>query len=82
MTKFGPEEFKGRKTLPIKRLIALGQLLCEKVDEIGTLPSDVDYYFAEVIKERTYLSHHFRGQRDQSEQDRIDTVNHEHFTRR
>ena len=82
MTKYGPDEYKGRKILPIKQLIALGNFLCEKVETLGALPPDVDFYFAEVIKERTYLSHHFRGHRDRDEEDRIDTVNHEHFTRR
>lgn len=80
MTKYGPEKFKGRKTLPIKQLVALGKSLCDKKDEIGTLPSDVDYYFKEVIRERAYLSQHFRDFRDACEKDDIDTINHEHFT--
>ena len=82
MTKYGPEKFKGRKTLPIKQMIALGNILCDKVQELGTLPSDVDYYFKEVIKERTYLSEHYRSHRDQCEKDQVDTINHEHFTER
>lgn len=80
MTKYGPEKFKGRKTLPIKQLIALGKTLCNKIDDIGTFPSDVDYYFKEVIRERAYLSQHFRDFRDKCEEDEIDTINHEHFT--
>lgn len=82
MTRYGPEKFKGRKTLPIKQLIALGKLLCDKKQEIGTLPPDVDYYFGDVIKERAYLSQHFRTHRDQCEKDMTDTINHEHFTER
>lgn len=80
MTKYGPEKYKGRKTLPIKQLIALGKTLCDKIEDIGTLPSDVDYYFKEVIRERAYLSQHFRDFRDKCEEDEIDTINHEHFT--
>lgn len=80
MTRYGPEKFKGRRTLPIKQLIALGTFLCDKIDEIGTLPSDVDFYFEEVIRERAYLSQHFREFRDSCEKDEIDTINHEHFT--
>ena len=82
MTKYGPDKYKGRKTLPIKQLIALGNFLCGKIQEIGTLPSDVDFYFKEVIKERSYLSKHFRDHRDQCETDELDTINHEHFTER
>lgn len=82
MARYAPEKFKGRKTLPIKQLIALGKLLCDKLQDIGTLPSDVDYYFKEVIRERAYLSQHFRTHRDQCEQDITDTINHEHFTER
>lgn len=66
--------------MPIKQLIALGRILCDKVHEIGNLPSDVDYCFKEVIQERTYLSQHFRQFRDRCEEDEIDTINHEHFT--
>lgn len=80
MTRYGPDKFKGRKTLPIKQLIALGTSLCNRIDEIGTLPSDVDFYFKEVIRERAYLSQHFREFRDCCEKDQIDTINHEHFT--
>lgn len=80
MTKYEPDKFKGRKTLPIKQLIALGKKLCNKIEDIGTLPSDVDYYFKEVIRERAYLSQHFRHFRDKCEEDEIDTINHEHFT--
>lgn len=80
MTKYGPDKFKGRKTLPIKQLIALGKNLCNKIEDIGTFPSDVDYYFKEVIRERAYLSQHFREFRDRCEEDEIDTINHEHFT--
>lgn len=82
MTRYGPEKFKGRKTLPIKQLIALGKFLCDKIQEIGTLPADVDYYFKDVIKERAYLSQHFRVHRDRCEKDITDTINHEHFTER
>jgi len=82
MTRYGPEKYRGRKTLPIKQLIALGKLLCDKLQDIGTLPSDVDYYFKEVIKERAYLSQHFRSHRDQCDEDITDTINHEHFTER
>lgn len=82
MTKYGPDKYKGKKTLPIKQLIALGNFLCDKIQEIGTLPSDVDFYFKEVIKERSYLSKHFRSHRDQCETDELDTINHEHFTER
>lgn len=80
MTKYGPEKFKGRKTLPIKQLIALGTSLCDRIDEINSLPSDVDFYFEEVIRERAYLSQHYREFRDCCEKDQIDTINHEHFT--
>lgn len=80
MTRYGPNNLKGRKTLPIKQLIALGTTLCNRIDEIGTLPPDVDFYFQEVIKERAYLSQHYRDFRDCCERDQIDTVNHEHFT--
>lgn len=82
MTRYGPEQFKGRKTLPIKQLITLGNFLCDHVVDIDSLPPDVDYYFQEVIKERAYLSNHYRSFRDRSEADRIDTINHEHFTSR
>lgn len=82
MTKYGPDRFKGRKTLPIKQLIALGQYLCNQIDEVETLPSSIDYYFREVIRERSYLSHHYKSHRDQCEKDELDTVNHEHFTER
>lgn len=82
MMSYGPDKYKGRKTLPIKQMLALGKLLCDKVLEIGSLPPDVDYYFREVIKERTYLTRHFRDHRDHNEWDDIETVNHEHFTER
>ena len=82
MTRYAPEKFRGRKTLPIKQLIALGNFLCDKIHDIGALPSDVDYYFKEVIKERVYLSQYFRLHRDQCEKDVTDTINHEHFTER
>lgn len=68
--------------MPIKQMITLGRILCDKVQKIGSLPSDVDYYFRDVIRERGYLSQHFRTHRDQCEKDEIDTINHEHFTER
>lgn len=80
MTKYGPDHFKGKRTLPIKQMVALGSSLCNRIQEIGTLPPDVDFYFKEVIKERTYLSNHYRTHRDQCEDDLADTVNHQHFT--
>jgi len=82
MTRYGPEKFKGKKTLPIKQLVTLGKLLCDKLQEIGTLPSGVDFYFNEVIRERAYLSQYFRTHRDQCEKDFTDTINHEHFNER
>lgn len=80
MTKYGPEEYKGRKTLPIKKMIALGRHLCTMTDEIGTLPADIDFYFKDVICERAFLSNYFRQHKDQCEDDDVDTINHEHFT--
>lgn len=80
MTKYGPDHLKGKKTLPIKQMIALGRSLCTKAHEIGALPPDVDFYFEEVIKERTYLSTHYRTQRDRGDDDLTNTVNHQHFT--
>lgn len=82
MTKYGPDRFKGRKTLPIKQLVALGRYLCTQLDQVETLPPTIDYYFREVIRERSYLSHHYKLHRDQCERDELDTVNHEHFTER
>lgn len=82
MIRYGPDHLKGKRTLPIKQLVALGKVLCDKVQDIGCLPADVDYFFRDVIRERTYLSQYYRVHRDQCEKDDLDTVNHEHFTER
>lgn len=75
---YGPAEYYGARSLPLK---VLGELATYAASSLKELPEVIHFHFRETIAARKRLSTYFRGNIDES-LDENETVNHEHFTLR
>ena len=78
LVSHGPSKYKRFRTLYIKDLFDLAEIVQNKTVE---MPEIIAFHFREAIAARTYMSRFFKGTSPNGADDHA-TINHEYFTTR